>query len=364
MHDPAVYHKHPFVLETFYREMAAMITNSDLSDPSAVLKPMIDVYRKQEDAWTKQALQRLPLHVKKILNREIGQPWWRMMPMVLPPFQSNHELSLVYALYRLMTSGNMTFMIGPELSTALFNTDYEIRVDELTFPSDTFVVYYRDSEIPVYGRPLKWLFCDRIRYHEGHRELRLVYGYIDTDGDYVNSGFQLLTYSDDTVIRSAELDNHMEKETVSSLSLMDVTDEHRTNTRNISASLFNFLLYLGSVNDQTIVNPPDYRKRLVGLKNPKKRRRLEKEIQDQTIYRYTYVGRGYESRLKEEPRGTGTDLAHRVLVRGHWRHQWIGKQRDDEGNRIPGTSQRLAWIEPYWKGPEARDEKISVRVVR
>jgi hypothetical protein len=171
MHDPAIYHKHPFVLETFYREMAAMITNSDLSDPSAVLKPMIEAYRRQEDAWIQQALQRLPQHVRNILNREIGQPWWRVMPMVLPPFQSNHELSLVYALYRLMTSGNMAFMIGPDLSNALFRTDYEIRMDELTFPSDTFVVYYRDSEIPVYGRPLKWLFCDRIRSHEGHREL-------------------------------------------------------------------------------------------------------------------------------------------------------------------------------------------------
>jgi len=364
MHDPERYHKHPFVLETFYREMAAMTTGGDLSDPAAVLKPMIDVYRNQEAEWTERALGTLPPHMREILAREIGEAWWRPMPMVLPPFQSNHELSLVYALYRLMTTGNMAFMVGPELSTALFNTDYEVRMDELAFPSDTFVIYYRDSRIPVYGRPLKWLFCDRVQYNEGHRELRLIYGYIDNEGDYANSGFQLLTYADDTVINSAELDQHMEEEKVSDLSMMEVTDTHRTNSRNITSTLFNFLLYLGAVDDRTIVRPPDYLKRLEKLTNPKKRRRLEKEMENQTIYRYTYVGRTYESRLEPGESAVGSNLDHRVLVRGHWRHQWTGRQRDAEGNRIPGTSQKLVWIEPYWKGPETPGDGVTVRVVK
>ena len=284
--------------------------------------------------------------------------------MILPPFQSNHEISLIYVLYRIMSSGNMAFIIGPELSTALFNTDYEISLGELSFPSDTFVIYYKDASIPVDGQPLKWLFCDRIQYQEGHYELRLVYGYVDKDGDYANSGIQLLTYVKDTVVKSADIYAHMEEEKVSSLSLMEITEAHRTSSRNITSALLNFLLYIGSVNDRTVVNPPDYAKRLENLTNPKKRRRLEKELQNQTMFRYTYIGKSYEGRLEESVSTTTGELDHRVIVRGHWRHQWIGKQRDDEGNRIPGTSQKLIWVEPYWKGPDVRDDKVSVRVVR
>ena len=145
---------------------------------------------------------------------------------------------------------------------------------------------------------------------------------------------------------------------------MEITEAHRTSSRNITSALLNFLLYIGSVNDRTVVNPPNYAKRLENLTNPKKRRRLEKELQNQTMFRYTYIGKSYESRLEESGSTTTGELDHRVIVRGHWRHQWIGKQRDDEGNRIPGTSQKLIWVEPYWKGPDIRDDKVSVRVVR
>lgn len=60
MQDPASYHKHPFVLETFYREIASLTTNGDLSDPDVVLKPMIYSFRRQEDQLLKSALERLP----------------------------------------------------------------------------------------------------------------------------------------------------------------------------------------------------------------------------------------------------------------------------------------------------------------
>lgn len=52
--------------------------------------------------------------------------------------------------------------------------------------------------------------------------------------------------------------------------------------------------------------------------------------------------------------GTGTPLDHRVLVRGHWRNQYVpslGPARDAQGNQIPETH-RLIWIEAHWRGPE------------
>ena len=285
------------------------------------------------------------------------------MPLMLPPHRSNHEFSIIYAVYRLMTTGNMAFLIGPELSTALQNTDFKVKMDQLRFPADTFVIYYRDSSIPVYGSPLKWVFCDRVNFGT-HKELRMVYGYIDEDGDYANSGFQLYTYAPDVEVDSNELFALMEQEKVSSLSQMEVTEQHRENSRNILTALFNFLLYLGAVGDQIVIKGPDIAERLKKLSHPKKKRRLEKEAANQTLFRYTYVGRQYESRIEREESVSGSHLDHRILVRGHWRHQWIGRQRDDEGSRIPGTAQKLIWVEPYWKGPDVRDNKLSVRVVK
>ncbi|MEX2443592.1 MAG: hypothetical protein WD492_08305 [Alkalispirochaeta sp.] len=137
---------------------------------------------------------------------------------------------------------------------------------------------------------------------------------------------------------------------------------HKRNSRNIITVLFNFLLYMSAVDDQTVVRPPDTAERLKRLQNPKKRRRVQKQLENQTLFRYTYIGRNYQTKISGE--GDGQALTHRALVRGHWRHQWTGPQRDAEGNRVPGTSQKLIWIEPYWKGPETQDQKTTVRVVR
>lgn len=357
--------RHPFVLESFYRETAALTTDGDLSDPERVLEPLIELYLNQRDAMVSSTYQNSDPDMLSLLESEKDKPWWRLMPIMLPPYRSNHDFALTYAVYRQMSTGNMVFKMGRELSTALFNTDFKIKMDQLHFPSDTFVIYYHDATIPVYGKPLKWLFCDRIDYIGGLKEIRIVYGFIDDDGDYANSGFFLYTYQPDIEVSSDELFAQMEKKTVSTLSLNAITDEHRQNSRNVLTALFNFLLYVGTVGDQVIVQPNDYLSRLSQLKNPKKKRRMEKEVANSTIYRYTYVGRNYEARVADKNSDSGiSNLTHRVLVRGHWRHQWTGSQRDSNGERMPGTSQKLIWIEPYWKGPDTADDKVTVRVVR
>lgn len=81
---------------------------------------------------------------QRLLLAEKEQPWWRLMPITLPPYRSNHEFALTYALHRLMSNGNMAFLVGPELSSALFNTDFKLSMADLKFPAETFVIYYKD----------------------------------------------------------------------------------------------------------------------------------------------------------------------------------------------------------------------------
>ncbi|GAB4001353.1 hypothetical protein GCM10029992_36590 [Glycomyces albus] len=45
----------------------------------------------------------------------------------------------------------------------------------------------------------------------------------------------------------------------------------------------------------------------------------------------------------EESEGTGRALQHRVIVRGHWRHQPCGPNRSER---------RSVWIDQHLRGPE------------
>lgn len=356
--------KHPFILEKLYRMIADATTNGDISDPEKVLAPLLNMYFSMRDNFFKEAYKAAPPEQKKLIEEQYERPWWETMPLTLPPYQSHHELSLMYAQYRLMTSGNMTFLVGRDLGEALFNTDFSLRMADIHFPADTFTIYYRDSQIPVGPSVLKWLFVDRVTLSPHRSQLRVIFGYVDEDDDWANSDFFFFDYQADTEIKSDELFQMIDAQDVSDLSHRKITDEHRRNSRNILTALFNFLLYIGITDDLNVVRPPDYRDRLERLQNPKKRRRLQKQVADETLFRYTYIGQSYEKKVSDAPEGDGSALDHRVLVRGHWRHQWFGRQRDEDGNRIPGTSQKLIWVEPYWKGPDVHDEKVSVRVVR
>jgi len=353
--------KYPFIHERAYRLVAARVTGCDLSSPDLVLAPLIDEYARNQDrlfaAVSKDASPERNGRVALLKDK----PWWWLMPTLLPPFQSHHEAGMLYTVYRQMTTGNMTFLVGRELARALYNTDYEVKVGDLKFPSSTFIVYFQDSIAPVGPSHLTWIFVDRPGRETGG-QLRIVYGFIDEDGDEANSDFLLFDGADDQVLRNDEIMQQMESQKVSTLSLNPVTDIHRRNVASVFASLINFLLYLEAVNDTTVIPPVGLQNPSSGLRNAKKLRRREKEAEDHSLYQYTYVGRSYEARM--DPSQQGLHLEHRVLVRGHWRHQWSGSQRDEAGTRVPGTDRKLAWIEPYWKGPDIPAGKLSVRVVR
>ncbi|MDZ7792126.1 MAG: hypothetical protein U5P10_00110 [Spirochaetia bacterium] len=100
----------PFVLESFYRETAALTTDGNLSDPERVLEPLIDLYLNQRDAMVSSAYQNPD--TLSLLESEKDKPWWRLMLIMLPPYRSNHDFALTYAVYRQMSTGNMVFKMG------------------------------------------------------------------------------------------------------------------------------------------------------------------------------------------------------------------------------------------------------------
>jgi len=76
-----------------------------------------------------------------------------------------------------------------------------------------------------------------------------------------------------------------------------------------------------------------------------------KELLDYTTLR---LRRLVDPQHRFEETGTGIPLDHRVLVRAHWRRQYIpslGPARLADGSMDPNTH-RLIWIEKHWRGPE------------
>lgn len=76
--------------------VTAETTGGNLSNPEAVLKPLVDMYLRMRDNYFESAREQTSPELREMLDRKYPEPWWRLMPITLPPHQSQHELSLMY----------------------------------------------------------------------------------------------------------------------------------------------------------------------------------------------------------------------------------------------------------------------------
>lgn len=64
-----------------------------------------------------------------------------------------------------------------------------------------------------------------------------------------------------------------------------------------------------------------------------------------------------------EAPGTGYEMEHRVLVRGHWRNVYVpslgGPARLPDGTQNP-ANHRLTWVEPHWRGPDDGPVRVPI----
>lgn len=364
-----------FEHETFYDDLRAML-ETDSTDPEVVLSPYIEEFDKRAEQVRQEA--RMEAAFSMLFQDELGKQvtikdwdWIKFFPYLLDKHRVNHAEAAAYMMYRLYSTGNVIYSVSKHLVEAFFRTDFQIDFNKIHFPHQTFIVYWGggDHSLKINNGKHSILaqFVDVVPLTEKLVQLRQVYLYKDDDNDLANSGITTLSFSpEDFLLDSNEFFKQVASVDYSSLNDMPVSEEHRYNNYVMYQLLFNFLLYVNNVGDQRIVSPDERFKRLNGVSNPKKRRRIQKELASQSPYRYTYIGGAYDRRVESvSQRGGGHQLSHEVVVRGHWRQQWIGPRKDSAGKRIPGTHQKLIWIEPFIKGKgKGEPEKTLVyRVV-
>lgn len=298
--------------------------------------------------------------------------WWELFPFLLPPKKVNFAEAGIYMLYRLYSTGNTIYDVSSNLVDALYLTDFEIDFGQIDLPSKCFIVYWgnQKNNVLLYNEfPIEYTFCDFIDLGTHHTQMRMVFGYRDKDGESANSGIMTLTVGTKVKLSSQEFMEMVEATNYSELSQMEVPAIEKQNNGKVYMLMFNFLLYVMAMpEDRQVMYPhPDF-KRLRNLKNPKKRRRVEKELKDESPYQYTYIGKEYDREVSadrdSDSYNEGKPLKHSVLVRGHWRHQWYGPREKVNGVVVkPGSAQKVVWIRPHWKGEGNRKKTLVYRVV-
>jgi hypothetical protein len=298
----------------------------------------------------------------------------------------NHQYSMLYALYSLSRNQNKIFVVGNELAAALCNTDIKVKMSDILPPFRSFIIYIENSDFTsrftkdngyedvIVRYIFVELFRESFRVNSLNEEmlcLRFLIGYCAGDDNNIDDWYngpltQIPTAYKEEWDLSYDENNMLilggQEESASNKYFADFQES----PRKAANFILSLILYCNAKNrDIEIIRLDDGFTRLADIKNPKKRRRLEKTLQDKTRYLVYYIGRGYKIRHEDEVGAGAGKLDHRVLVRGHWRRQWHGKKIDKDGLAVPGEYQKLVWIEPYYKGLEFNEEnrKTVYRVI-
>jgi hypothetical protein len=107
-------------------------------------------------------------------------------------------------------------------------------------------------------------------------------------------------------------------------------------------AIIGLLLYLMSEHPRLEPVAPEARRDLSLIKNPGKRRKVEKRQQRISKLGYIYVG-GHEAETVRSVEGHGRKLDHQTWVSGHWKHQPYGPRN---------TLRKVIWIKPHLRGPD------------
>lgn len=358
-----------FIHEQFHSLFARMVGKSEDDDAYNIYYPMIAELEGRassaKEAFRENVDDVDPMRVEKMT-------WWELFPFLLRPGQVNHEEAAVYMLYRMYSNKNVIYNVSKYLVDALFHTDFDYEFHIEKIPHRTFIVYWGNGDHSVRmnndTQTLEYTFIDFVSMGDDVYQIRVVYGMKDSEGDDANSGIMTMTVSNGYRVRSGQFLKELEEIEYSELSQMKVPEMYKKNNARVYILLFNFLLYLQAMpEDRATMYPHPEFKRLKNLSNPKKRRRVLKTLEGESPYQYVYIGPKYDAQVRkevEESKGEeGKKLDHATMVRGHWRHQWYGpREKINDVVVRPGTSQKVIWVQPYWKGEGDRKRTLVYNV--
>lgn len=127
--------------------------------------------------------------------------------------------------------------------------------------------------------------------------------------------------------------------------------------------VFNVLLYITSQNSNQIMQEPqDFKEKGKELKSRKKKLKLARRIEKETLKRVIIIGGSTKNKNINEIQKSGGigawKLKNKIHVSGYWRTQWYGSKKNNS------QYSKLIWVDDYEKGPEFADMIKSKYLVK
>lgn len=312
----------------------------------------------------------------------LGPDYFEKNKLELLPlfYANNHGLAFLYMTYYILQEGNNIFVLNNDIAEALYESHVSIKVEDISFPFEAFSIYVEDSNLTNFnishkkdGPELVEHKIDalhvRMRKVDGLLKVQFVCGYRDEVTDDELNDWSNTTIISYTMGLEGELDAFRKETERNILSSQELPKEWEELLVRENKKLLNFvysmILYINTKKDIKVYTNRKELDQLREIKNPKKKKRREKEVSDLSRGVIRYVGVNYrmvEKNTSTERKG-GTPLKYTVTVRGHWRYQWYGSKMNAEGQKQAGDYQKIVWIEPYRKGTDkAPPSRIEWRV--
>lgn len=259
-----------------------------------------------------------------------------------------------------------SFRLTPSITELLMGTELpEVISDDLQLPFRAFYIdfppIFSIRITPESSTRVAGAYVVDLRPHEDFFMVTVTTDSVTSTGAPLlgMAGPFALPFEPGAVVHWSRLHDHMDQ---ASFTLADArfaingsaqrTGDVTLLSRTLTTLIFNTVFYATSASPDLTHQVSEWR-RLRGEyeveKNPKRRRKLEEQMEDAPRTECTIVGRSIQVAYGRPTPTDDSDEAHedrkvlaRFEVRGHWRNQVHGAGRKDR---------KRIFIAPYWKGP-------------
>ena len=262
------------------------------------------------------------------------------------------------------------YIIERDLSIAIANSSLKIDVEDLTFPYDSFIVYpnltysdlgfseFEDIVIPV------CVHFKITRKNTGYLFdwVLLIYDNSDGENSKILGNYKLSEYgkmelSFGQTYKKENIYDQTINESNKTLSCSKSFEKfkqygnyekaHYVMRDKLINLIFCMMAYLEMHKDEEIIKPKWTRSKIEIIRNPKKKRKAEKEYAESAKYDIRHIGKKYAYNFRKQFHNN--KQKYQIEVPGHFNYYWYGTRKDEFGNKRKGEYKKALWLQPQIK---------------
>ncbi len=289
----------------------------------------------------------------------------------------DHTTSYLYSLYHHYINGNNKYILNNDLAEDLFNSKVTINIEDFHPPFPAFSIHVPNSTLQrmdeVNGEVvLITIDIIHVRFEKINNTLTAYYLFSFIDE---GNGESIDNWSNTKVGTFTCLDDFNKTSKVGHVGSkgdLPLTKKQKDLDIKLQLKIVNFILgfvlYVQTKPDDTqLAKISSNFNSVAKISNPKKRRRMEKQLEKETKKAPVYVGKEYSKTkqdwIKKDPKGAWK-IQQETEVTGYWRYQWYGSRKDAFHNPQKGERKEVIWVNNFIKGKGLKLSTGTTRIVK